>query len=44
MNDPPGQTSFDAALQIPEPASLSFLGTGLLGLAWSLRKKLSGKL
>ena len=43
ISDDPATTSFNAMLQIPEPASLSICGAGLLGLAWSLRKKLSGQ-
>jgi hypothetical protein len=34
------QTSFDSELQIPEPATLSVLGAGLLALGTGLRKKL----
>lgn len=34
------QTSFDSELSIPEPATLSVLGTGLLALGTGLRKRL----
>lgn len=34
------QTSFDSELQIPEPATLSVIGTGLLALGTGLRKRL----
>jgi hypothetical protein len=33
-------TSFDNEFDIPEPAALSLLGSGLLGLGFALRKKL----
>lgn len=38
----PDQTSFDSELSIPEPATLSVLGTGLLALGTGLRRKLLG--
>ena len=36
-------TSFDANFTIPEPASLSILGAGMLAAAASLRKRLLGR-
>ncbi len=36
------QTSFDNEFDIPEPASLSLLGSGLLGFGMMFRRKLAG--